>query len=294
MSTPQPGRGAQDAWARGLGYRSEKTACIRRIIGWPCIRKTALGRSEEVMCPCEKRHDTINRLFDHSRAWRLPDGGLIVTGEPYDLDPGDPEIARFGEVIRHYGLQVHATEESPYYPGRTTLVTVSARLPLITPIDGDGRPLLAGYLKPMPRGVTLLKVWCRWCCDWHTHGAADRGPGETTMRAPHCYAPDGYQVTYTIRISDVPFLAVSHIPAVATAAQARAIRHGERTDSVKRLRLQPEPVVGGPIATYGGIVRQRKRDLSAHLAATIAGRSDTVAYPRTGEWPHGEFGKAHW
>jgi hypothetical protein len=113
----------------------------------------------------------------------------------------------------------------------------------------DGGPVLAGFIERRTKGVAgppamLLRVWCRWCCTWHTHGLADGKPGDHTDRSAHCTAPDsGYRKTgYTIRITDVPFSTARKTVRQATLAQRAAIGSGRISDAVQRLRDQPQPV----------------------------------------------------
>lgn len=58
----------------------------------------------------------------------------------------------------------------------------------------NGTPSLPGFIEERTEGVAgpramLLRVWCRWCVRWHTHGYTGTKVGDTTDRAPHCYTP---------------------------------------------------------------------------------------------------------
>ena len=109
-------------------------------------------------------------------------------------------------------------------------------------------PVLPGFIEERTEGVAgppamLLRVWCRWCCIWHTHGYTGTKVGETTDRAAHCIAPDSpYKRTgYNVLVSGTPFSAVAKTMRKATPAQARAIRDGRISEAVQKLRDQAPP-----------------------------------------------------
>lgn len=112
----------------------------------------------------------------------------------------------------------------------------------------NGAPVLPGFIEKRTEGVAgppamLLRVWCRWCCRWHTHGYTGTPVGNTTDRTSHCYAPDSaYKTGYDIRVSGTPFTEVCKTMRAATAAQERAIREGRITEAVQKLRDQVGPV----------------------------------------------------
>lgn len=111
-----------------------------------------------------------------------------------------------------------------------------------TPHAKHEQHVLPGHLEPHPGG-DLLRVWCRWCCIWHQHGAAGEGPGHLTHRVAHCWAPDSpYQDSgYQILISPVSYATAKKEVRSATPAQQRAIREGRITAAVQRLRDQSPP-----------------------------------------------------
>lgn len=111
----------------------------------------------------------------------------------------------------------------------------------------DGQPLLDGFIERRTKGVAgppamLLRVWCRWCCRWHTHGLADGKPGQITHRSAHCTARDGSYSSYYIRITSTPFGRARKTIRQASTAQRAAIGRGRISVAVQRLRDQPLPV----------------------------------------------------
>ena len=113
----------------------------------------------------------------------------------------------------------------------------------------DGRPVLDGFIERRTEGVAgapamLLRVWCRWCCRWHTHGLADSKPGDFTDRSAHCGAVKGspYDETgYLIRVTSTPFSRIRKTMRQATTAQRSAMYGGRISPAVQRLRDQPLP-----------------------------------------------------
>jgi hypothetical protein len=77
-------------------------------------------------------------LFDHGRTWIDPTGQHVVTGEPYDYGDGDANAGRVAELVADAAREgvfvtVEISSDSPWYPGRTTLVIVrSAKLSELT------------------------------------------------------------------------------------------------------------------------------------------------------------------
>lgn len=108
------------------------------------------------------------------------------------------------------------------------------------PRTRDGVPALPGYIDQRGQYADL-RVWCRWCCHWHTHGAMP--VGTVVHRLAHCYAPDSayQQDGYWIDVSERPYSAVAKSVRPATAAQQRALGSGRVSSAVQRLRDQPPP-----------------------------------------------------
>lgn len=98
--------------------------------------------------------------------------------------------------------------------------------------------------------LVSLKVWCRWCCEWHTHSHEGYAAGHVTNRVAHCRTPGNpnlvpsppYPVSegYWIEVQAAPFSEVEKLVKESTTAQRRAMaRQGyEPTDAVRRLRAQ--------------------------------------------------------
>jgi hypothetical protein len=115
----------------------------------------------------------------------------------------------------------------------------------------ENTPTLPGFIEERTEGVAgppamLLRVWCRWCCRWHTHGYTGTKVGDTTLNVGgggHCLAPDSpyKDAGYTIRVSGTPFSAVRKTVRSATAAQERAIRDGRISAAIQQLRDQEPP-----------------------------------------------------
>lgn len=105
-----------------------------------------------------------------------------------------------------------------------------------------GIPVLPGYIQDAGTKFANLRVWCRWCCHWHTHGVTVP-VGETTHRVAHCHATDSpFQDTgYWIEVTGVDYADVARTVKTATAAQQRAMSVGRITDGIRRLRAQPAP-----------------------------------------------------
>lgn len=113
----------------------------------------------------------------------------------------------------------------------------------------DGQPVLDGFIERHRQGNDL-RVWCRWCCHWHTHGLTGK-PGDYLHRSPHCHAPDSrYRDTgYVIRVTATPFSRVRQTLKQASVPQRSAIYCGRISAAVQRLRDQPLPVGEVPEAT---------------------------------------------
>lgn len=108
------------------------------------------------------------------------------------------------------------------------------------PSTRDGVPVLPGFIDQRARAADL-RVWCLWCCHWHTHGAVP--VGTVVHRLAHCYAPDSAyrQGGYWIDVSSRPYREVAKSVRPATAAQQRAMCGGRVSSAVQRLRDQPPP-----------------------------------------------------
>jgi hypothetical protein len=108
--------------------------------------------------------------------------------------------------------------------------------------ERNGKPVVAGFIEQHSEG-TDLRVWCRWCCNWHTHGLT-LGVGDYEDRSAHCYAPDSpfKRTGYVILVTDTPFSTMRRLMRTASVAQRAAISAGRLTAAVQRLREQPVPV----------------------------------------------------
>lgn len=107
--------------------------------------------------------------------------------------------------------------------------------------DEDSYPLVAGFLHRQEQGLRL-RVWCLFCCVWHTHG--DDPVGSVEHRVAHCYAPDSeYKLNggYMIQVSSRSFTAVSKQVKAASPAQQEDIRAGRITAAIAQLRAQVPP-----------------------------------------------------
>jgi hypothetical protein len=83
------------------------------------------GNSLGRQCVC--RDPDVTDMLDHARLWRTPDGGYMLTGEPYGYDRRN--IDRFHRVMEALGLKVETSAESPWYPGSTTLIMITRAVP---------------------------------------------------------------------------------------------------------------------------------------------------------------------
>lgn len=106
-----------------FGYRPSKApVCPWVVVGKRC-RISGWGE----LCLCER----FQSLLDHGRMWIGEDGRHVLTGEPYRhvLSPtwGPPggTMSDFRREMASLGLVLAISEESPYNPGNTILITVS-------------------------------------------------------------------------------------------------------------------------------------------------------------------------
>jgi len=114
-------RQRQDRAARALGWRpSRRAPCPRTVAGLRCHALRYHAGAVDVPCPCQVHH----HLLDHSRSWTRPDGGRVLTGEPYDLAPD--ELSALAADCTALGLDVAVTGRSPWNPGATVLIVISA------------------------------------------------------------------------------------------------------------------------------------------------------------------------
>jgi hypothetical protein len=106
------------AW---YGWRpSQGTRCPRSLAGKKCSAYDHRGGT----CICDRFR---SRVLDHPRRWITRDGEHILTAEPYQFDGED-----FAELVTEcaqIGLEVSVRGLSPYFPGRTVLLTVRKATP---------------------------------------------------------------------------------------------------------------------------------------------------------------------
>ncbi|MFE7772455.1 hypothetical protein ACFU5O_00835 [Streptomyces sp. NPDC057445] len=99
-------------------------------------------------------------------------------------------------------------------------------------------PTVQGFLDEEGR----VRVWCRWCVEWHRHTVADPGPhplGRGVRIMGHCHAKDSpYLDGYRVLTSARPWRAVRGSVREASRAQARAIERSLITPRIAELRTQ--------------------------------------------------------
>lgn len=93
--------------------RAEGPPCPLTVAGRECTRSG--GKT----CLCQDRRS----ILDHVVLWHLPEGGYVLTAEPYELDLR--EVVEFKEALAAVGLRVTVSPDSSYYPGLTFLITIS-------------------------------------------------------------------------------------------------------------------------------------------------------------------------
>lgn len=101
-------------WLRG----GRPKACPRVVAGKRCLWGSEKRQRGDARCICERFDD----LLDHGRLWRKPNGGHALTGEPYYVNGA--RHSAFAEECSALGLRVTRSDDSPYYPGHTTLIIV--------------------------------------------------------------------------------------------------------------------------------------------------------------------------
>lgn len=113
-----------------------------------------------------------------------------------------------------------------------TAYTVAVRVPVLTGFL-DGRHWRS-------RTTCRLRVWCDFCCIWHTHGIECSRVGGMADRVAHCVsARSPYRITgIAIDISDIPFARVRDSVREANTHQQWIINDGRSTVAIERLREQ--------------------------------------------------------
>lgn len=107
----------QSRAAEWYGLRpSSARICPRVVAGKHCLA----FRSRE-RCVCQRhRH-----VFDHGRIWLDRDGRHVLTGEPYGVSEDD--LAELVTDLAQFGLHVSVGGSSPWNPGSTVLIRVTAQ-----------------------------------------------------------------------------------------------------------------------------------------------------------------------
>jgi hypothetical protein len=108
---------AQDEWAKRNGLRPSKAhACPKRVAGVRCN-----GLPNEVGASnCMHRDYSV--LHDHARMWLDGNGAYVLTTETYSFSED-----RFRAAQAHLsalGLTAVVADESPWYPGNTTMIII--------------------------------------------------------------------------------------------------------------------------------------------------------------------------
>lgn len=105
---------------KARGYReSRATICPRVVAGKRCQQWRDAGGHTACLCTI------FSALFDHGHMWLDASGRHVMTGEPYGYR--EPQLAALIAAVEPLGLQVTVSDESPYYQGYTTLITISRR-----------------------------------------------------------------------------------------------------------------------------------------------------------------------
>lgn len=115
-------------------------------------------------------------------------------------------------------------------------------MPDTQPAD-DSTRVLSGFIQEHDHGVPTVRVWCRWCLEFHEFGLAGTTVGDTMQRTPHCSAPDSEykNADYRIRVTSTSYEAVRTSVRRPTGAQREALRAGRITAAIQALRDQPGP-----------------------------------------------------
>lgn len=114
---------------------------------------------------------------------------------------------------------------------------------------------LYGFIGREPDGITTdVKAWCPWCARFHSHGDNTSKPGDVLHRFPHCpgsnspHRPTGY----LIAVTNIPYSTVRSRMRTSNADQWAAIRHGETSPAIERLRSQQLPLIPDELHGAGG------------------------------------------
>ena len=113
MSKDERYRQRFPGWRAGRSF----SRCPRTVVGRHCYRHTR----RDALCICEQ-HEA---LLDHVRRWRTPEGETVLTSEPYHVWPDDLEALQADCAA--IGATAEVEDDSPYYPGVTTLVIIRRR-----------------------------------------------------------------------------------------------------------------------------------------------------------------------
>jgi len=102
-----------------LGYHPASGHCPRPVAGRRCFEEASTHDWSD--CICHRHH----RALDHARSWYGPGGELVLTSEPYEID-GD-QVTAYAADLAALGLRLTLSGASPWFPGRTVLLTVTPR-----------------------------------------------------------------------------------------------------------------------------------------------------------------------
>lgn len=105
----------------GLGY------CPRPLVRKHCKVYSGSGPFLGGSCFCQVE-GLYFHVLDHPNYWKTPEGDLVLTGEPYrgalKSESGQRLLEGFIAECGDLGLRVDLSEDSPWNPGSTVLVTV--------------------------------------------------------------------------------------------------------------------------------------------------------------------------
>jgi hypothetical protein len=103
------------------GYRRLRPyyVCPRWIVGKRHLFPRGISR-----CVCGFDTSSVPGIWDHARAWRTPDGGKVITLEPYQVHEDD--LAAYRQVLAPFGLRVRVAASSQWYRGWTHLLIIEA------------------------------------------------------------------------------------------------------------------------------------------------------------------------
>ena len=103
------------------GYKRAKwKPCPRHVARKRCTRFSLIGAWPRCICEAHRG------ILDHAKAWTDAAGARVLTAEPYQIRPEGAREA-FERDCAALGLVVEVGGVSPWYPGRTTLITVRAK-----------------------------------------------------------------------------------------------------------------------------------------------------------------------